>query len=320
MRVIRHPSPGSPLLTSARYTVAVGTLYVIGTPIGNLEDITFRAARVLAEVPLVAAEDTRVTRRLLNHLSANPRLVSCNEHNWERRLSTIIDALADGDVAYLTDAGSPAISDPGSGLAAAVAHSGFQVATIPGVSAITAALSVAGFPADRFRFLGFLPRKRSDRVERLTEAAILQDTIVLFEAPHRLRATLTDLRDALADPPIAVCRELTKLHEEVWRGAASAALDYFTEPRGEFTIVVGPLGEAAAGLSTGDAPALAVAAARQALAQRRDSGMRSREAVAEIVAATGLPRRTVYALWLETNPQLPINPLNPLSLDGRGLG
>ncbi len=275
----------------------MGALYVIGTPIGNLEDITFRAARILASVPLVAAEDTRVTRRLLARLEAKPRLISCHEHNWQRQLPRLLEALTNGDVALVTDAGSPAISDPGAGLVAAVADAGYQVVSVPGVSAVTAALGVAGFPADRFVFLGFLPRRRVERTKSLTEAARLHQALVLFEAPHRLRATLTDIADALGDPALAVCRELTKLHEEVWRGTASDALDYFTEPRGEFTIVIGPT--AVPTDNDTDAGDI-VETARQSLAERRAAGMRGRDAVADVVAATGLPRRVVYALWVET--------------------
>ena len=274
------------------------TLYVIGTPIGNLEDLTLRAARILAAVPLVAAEDTRVTRRLLAHLDAHPRLLSCHEHNWKRQLPRLLDALTEGDVALTTDAGSPAVSDPGAGLVAAVVAAGHAVVSIPGVSAVTAALSVAGFPANRFVFLGFLPRRRADRAKTLREAAGSEQTIVLFESPHRLRTTLADIAAALRDPPVAVCRELTKLHEEVWRGAASDALDYFTEPRGEFTVVIGPVK-----LDTADQPASEderLETARRSLIERRTAGKRGRDAVAEVVAATGLPRRTVYALWVET--------------------
>ena len=278
----------------------MGALYVIGTPIGNLEDITLRAARILASVTLVAAEDTRVTRRLLNHLEARPRLISCNEHNWPRRLTAIREALDVGNVALVTDAGAPGISDPGAGLVAAVADAGYQVTTIPGVSAVPAALSVSGFPADRFTFLGFLPRRRAERVAALAEAATLGQTLVIFEAPHRLKATLADIADALNDPPLAVCRELTKLHEEVWRGPASGALEHFTEPRGEFTIVVGPHNPHHAPDTSSSQPEITVAAAREALAQRRAAGMKGREAVAEVVAATGLSRRTVYTLWVET--------------------
>lgn len=276
----------------------MATLYVIGTPIGNLEDITLRASRILSAVPMVAAEDTRVTRRLLTHLGAHPRLLSCHEHNWKRQLPRLLEALAEGDAALVTDAGSPAVSDPGAGLVAAVAEAGYAVVSIPGVSAVTAALSVAGFPADRFAFLGFLPRRRSHRAEALLEAARSKQTIVLFEAPDRVRATLTDVADALSDPPIAVCRELTKLYEEVWRGTASAALDHFTEPRGEFTIVIGPVTIAEPERSATEDEL--VETARQALMELRAAGKRGRDAVAEVVASTGLPRRAVYALWVET--------------------
>ena len=276
----------------------MGTLYVIGTPIGNLEDLTLRAGRILSAVPLVAAEDTRVTRRLLAHLDAHPRLISCHEHNWKRQLPRLLDALAEGEVALVTDAGSPAVSDPGAGLVAAVAEAGHPVVSIPGVSAVTAALSVAGFSADRFVFLGFPPRRRPDRTARLIDAARPEQTIVLFEAPHRLRATLADIADALNDPPIAVCRELTKLHEEVWRGTALAALNHFTEPRGECTIVIGPVTLAERERSDSEDELLEMA--RQALMERRAAGKRGRDAVAEVVAFTGLPRRAVYALWVET--------------------
>lgn len=281
----------------------MGTLYVIGTPIGNLEDITLRASRILSSVPIVAAEDTRVTRRLLAHLDAHPRLLSCHEHNWKRQLPRLLEALAEGDVALVTDAGSPAVSDPGAGLIAAIAEAGYAVVSIPGVSAVTAALSVAGFSADRFVFLGFLPRRRSERTATLVEAARPEQTVVLFEAPHRLRATLADIADTLNDPPIAICRELTKLHEEVWRGAASVALDHFTEPRGEFTIVIGPVALAEPEQSvSGDE---LMETARKILAEHRAAGKRGHDAVAEVVASTGLPRRAVYALWVETGASAP---------------
>ena len=291
------PSP-HPDTAGQRYNLPVGTLYVIGTPIGNLEDLTLRASRILSSVPLVAAEDTRVTRRLLAHLDAHPRLLSCHEHNWKRQLPRLLEALAEGDVALATDAGSPAVSDPGAGLVAAIAEAGHSVVSVPGVSAVTAALSVAGFPADRFVFLGFLPRRRTDRAAALADAARSGQTLVLFEAPHRLRATLADIADVLHDPPVAVCRELTKLHEEVWRGLASDAHEHFTAPRGELTIVIGPvnLGESAENTSEEER----MDAARQTLKEHRAAGKRGRDAVAEVVASTGLPRRAVYALWVET--------------------
>lgn len=285
----------------------MGSLYVIGTPIGNLDDLTRRAARILSATPLIAAEDTRITRRLLAHLGVNPRLISCNEHNWRRRLPELLAALSDGDAALVTDAGAPAVSDPGAGIVAAVAAAGYPVVSVPGVSAVTAALSVAGFPADRFQFLGFLPRRRTERIAAISAAladgAAGGATLVIFESPHRLRATLSDIADILDDAPLAVCRELTKLHEEIWRGTASDARRHFTEPRGEFTIVIGakpaPSSDAMAMADSGVAPPIAVAAARQALQERRNAGMTGRDAVAEVAAGAGLPRRTVYRIWTE---------------------
>ena len=267
----------------------------MGTPIGNLEDITLRASRVLAEVALVAAEDTRVTRRLLAHLEVRVPLVSCNEHNWSARLSELLTALKSGDVALVTDAGMPSVSDPGSEVVRQVAEAGYSVEVIPGPSAVTTALAVSGLPADTFLFLGFLPRRRVERKKKLAAVARVADTLVIFEAPHRIRATLEDLLSVLGDRQMAVCRELTKLHEEVKRAPISEALDYFATPRGEFVLVVAAYegvahNEEAADLET----------VRQQLADLRSSGARARDAVAEVMAATALPRREVYRLWIET--------------------
>ena len=215
-----------------------GTLYVVGTPIGNLEDLSPRAARVLRTVALVAAEDTRVTRRLLNHLEARPRLVSFHEHNWRERLEPVLQALEEGDAALVSDAGMPGVSDPGRELVAAAAARGVRIESVPGPSAVTTALAVSGLPADAFQFLGFLPRRRRERQARLREAAASPLTLALFEAPHRLRATLEDITLIFGERPIAVCRELTKLHEEVFRGTAAAALEHFDAPRGEFALVI----------------------------------------------------------------------------------
>ena len=273
----------------------MGTFYVVGTPIGNLEDLTRRAARILAAVDLIAAEDTRVTRRLLNHLGLRTPLLSCHRHNWPARLPQLLQALAAGDAALVTDAGMPSVSDPGAEITASVAAAGFPVEVIPGPSAVTAALAAAGMPADSFLFLGFLPRRRRERQAALAQAAALPYTLVIFEAPHRLRPALADLQAILGDRPIAVCRELTKIHQEVWRGDIAGALDYFTAPRGEFVLVV-------AGNSDPPTPNMAAAdpaAARQQLAEKRQAGLRAREAVAAVTAATGLPRREVYQLWLE---------------------
>ena len=275
----------------------MGTLYVIGTPIGNLEDLTFRAARVLGDVVLVAAEDTRVTGRLLRHLNISVRTVSYNEHNQSRRLPLLLEALAAGDVALVTDAGTPGVSDPGSGLVSAAVDAGHRVEVVPGVSAVTAALSVSGMPADQFRFLGFLPRRSGDRRARLAPLTQSPDTLVLFEAPHRLQATLADLLDTLGDREVAVGRELTKLHEEVFRGPVSEAITHFAGPRGEFVIVV--RGASQQALDTGpDEETLAEASRR--LRELRAAGVGSRYAVAQVCTALGLPRNTAYRLWIES--------------------
>ena len=274
----------------------MGILYVVGTPIGNLEDLTRRAARVLGEVDLIAAEDTRVTRRLLNHLGLKARLTSCHQHNWPDKLPTILQALESGDVALVTDAGMPAVSDPGSELVSQVAAAGFRVEIVPGVSAVTSALAVAGIPADSFLFIGFLPRRRNERDRRLAEASRSPHTLVIFEAPHRLTATLNDLLQALGDREVAVCRELTKRYEEVFRGVLSQAKEKFPTPRGEFVLVVRGAGAADADEAREAGPE----AVLQELLALRQSGARAREAVAAVAASSGWPRRRVYQLWLTT--------------------
>jgi 16S rRNA (cytidine1402-2'-O)-methyltransferase len=274
----------------------MGTLYVVGTPIGNLEDLTLRAARVLGQVSLIAAEDTRVTRKLLSHLGLHVPLTSYHRHNWQSKLPELLAALESGDVALATDAGMPGISDPGSELVAGVAAAGLPVEVVPGVSAVTSALAVSGLPGDAFRFLGFLPRRGKDRRAQLAAAATSPATLVIFEAPHRVQDTLADLLAALGDRQVAVCRELTKFHEEVFRGTISQAIGHFQEPRGEFTLVVGGATQDSPG-AAGAGPDLG--AARQELARLRQSGARAREAVAQVAQATGLPRKTVYQLWLE---------------------
>ena len=273
-----------------------GTLYVVGTPIGNLEDLSPRAARVLREVALVAAEDTRVTRRLLNHLDAHPRLVSFHEHNWRDRLEPVLQALEEGDAALVSDAGMPGVSDPGRELVAAAAARGIRIESVPGPSAVTTALSVSGLPADAFQFLGFLPRRRRERQARLREAAISPLTLALFEAPHRLRATLEDISLIFGDRPIAVCRELTKLHEEVFRGTASAALEHFDAPRGEFALVI-------AGAAPEASPQDDTNSIRHFLRERRAAGVRARDAVAEAAGRFGVSKNRAYQLWLETRAE-----------------
>ena len=218
----------------------MGTLYLVATPIGNLEDLSPRAARTLGEVRLIAAEDTRVTRKLLTHFHLHTPLTSYFEHNKLTKLDAILAALAEGDVALVSDAGTPAINDPGYELVKAALQAGHTICPIPGPSAPLAALAASGLPTDAFLYLGYLPRRSIERRAFLPQIEALPYTLVFLESPHRLLAALKDLEQTLGNRQIAIARELTKLHEQIWRGSISAASEYFTqnEPRGEFTLVL----------------------------------------------------------------------------------
>ena len=278
----------------------MGTLYIVGTPIGNLEDLTPRAARILGEVSLVAAEDTRVSRRLLSHLGIRPRITSFHRHNWRGKLDQVLAELAQGDVALVTDAGMPGISDPGGELVSAAAQAGFKVEVVPGPSAVTSALALSGFPGDGFLFLGFLPRSKKERQGSLREASSSAVPLVLFEAPHRLRATLADLDTVLGDRPLAVCRELTKLHEEVFRGTAAQALEHFDSPRGEVVVVVQGRQTLASRQADPDAKdGDGDEAATNEDLRRRLSGLRQAG-----IAAKDAKNR-VYRIWLEVGCRRP---------------
>lgn len=267
-------------------------LYVVATPIGNLEDITLRALRVLSEVDLIAAEDTRVTRKLLTRHDIHTPVTSYHEHNRAKKLPSLLSALETGDMALVSDAGVPGISDPGAELVTAVAEAGHRVVPVPGPSAVTSALSVSGLPADRFVGLGFLPRRRADRLRLLKPLASEMRTVVAFETPHRLRSALEDIHATLGDRRIIVCRELTKLYEEVFRGTVSDALAHFEAPRGEFTLVI-------EGCSDSQ-PDDVAEDARESLAEMRRRGFGTREAVARVVEETRVSRRDAYRIWLET--------------------
>ena len=216
----------------------MGTLYLVATPIGNLEDLSARAIRILRQVALIAAEDTRVTRKLLTHFDIQTRLLSYFEHNKLARLDTIMAALAAGDVALVSDAGTPGLNDPGYELVRAALDAGHQVSPVPGPASPIAALIASGLATDAFLFLGYLPRKSSERKAGLAKVAALPYTLIFLEAPHRLVDALHDLADAIGDRQIAVARELTKVHEEIWRGTVREALQHFSAPRGEFVLVV----------------------------------------------------------------------------------
>ncbi len=275
----------------------MATLFVVATPIGNMEDITLRALRVLGEVSLIAAEDTRTARKLLTHHEIKaPRLVSYNDRNRRQRTPQILAALKEDDVALVSEAGTPAISDPGVHLVQAAAEAGHDVVSLPGPSSVVTALAASGLPLRSFRYLGFLPRQSGARRRLFAELQGSPDTIVAFEAPHRLQKSLSDLRSVLGDRRIVVCRELTKLYEEVFRGTAAEAIGHFEKPRGEFTLVIEGNDEAQ--------PKQQVAIDVDAeLSSLRDQGLRARDAVRTISERSGLPHRQVYDRWLALSKQ-----------------
>ncbi len=269
----------------------MSVLYLVPTPIGNLEDITLRALRVLREVSLIAAEDTRTTGRLLAHYEIKTPLISYHEHNELSRLDAILTALQSGDVALVSDAGTPGLSDPGYVLIRAAVENNVSVVPLPGASALLPALIASGLPTDSFIYLGFMPRKSSGRRTALAEVATLPHTLVFYEAPHRLLDMLTDLCEVFGVRPCAVARELTKLYEEIWRGTLQEAVTHFqsTPPRGELVIIVG-------GYQPPIESTWSEADVHQALSARLASG-ESRAAAARAVAQeSGWERRTIYNL------------------------
>ncbi|TET68324.1 MAG: 16S rRNA (cytidine(1402)-2'-O)-methyltransferase [Dehalococcoidia bacterium] len=266
------------------------SLYVVATPIGNLEDISRRALRILREVKLIAAEDTRKTKRLLTTYDIKTPLTSYYEYSKRTKLDYILGCLKDDDVALVSEAGMPGMSDPGYELIAAANQRGIPVVPIPGPSAVITALVISGLPTDRFLYLGFLPRKVNARRQVLKSVAQEYGTIVILESPHRLQTTLADLQLILGDRQIAVCRELTKIHEEVFRGTISQAIKHFTEPRGEFTLVI-------EGNREKNKPQLTEDVEKQ-LHYLYLSGATAKEAIAKVAAETGLSRKELYRAWL----------------------
>jgi 16S rRNA (cytidine1402-2'-O)-methyltransferase len=211
---------------------------IIATPIGNLEDISLRALRILMEVKLIAAEDTRKTRRLLNAYNIKTPLTSYHEHSKRAKLDYLLDYLEKEDLALVSEAGMPGLSDPGYDLIVTAIERGIPVVPIPGASAVITALVVSGLPTDQFLYVGFLPRRKGQRQRLLSSIADEPRTIVAFETPHRLREALRDIGETLGDRRLSVCRELTKVHEEIFRGRVSQAREHFIEPRGEFSLII----------------------------------------------------------------------------------
>ncbi len=277
-----------------------GTLYVVGTPIGNLEDMTFRAVRILKTVDLIAAEDTRHTGKLLQHFQITAPQLSYHDHNSTSRVPELLAQLSSGKaIALVTDAGMPGISDPGYELVKACVEAGILVVPIPGPSAVITALSAAGLPTEKFVFEGFLPTKNQARQERLEFLQAEARTIIFYESPHRLRQTLQDLAEVLGERQIVLARELTKLHEEFWRGRIGDAITHYTqrEPQGEYTLVVAgfPLVE----------PQLSEAELIAELQQIMAQGISRSQASRQLAKATSLPRRQLYQLALSI-PNLPL--------------
>jgi 16S rRNA (cytidine1402-2'-O)-methyltransferase len=268
-------------------------LYVIATPIGNLEDASPRALRLLAEVGLIAAEDTRVALVLLRHFGIETRLISFHENNKARRLPQLLEHLTQGDLALVCDAGTPAISDPGLELVAGARAAGHEIVAVPGPSAPIAALSVAGLRALPFSFVGFLPRGAGELRKLLAQYTTREETLVAFESPQRLRQSLALLAEVLPGRRVAVCRELSKLHEEVFVGSAAEALAHFTAPRGEIVLVV-------EGATVEKAPQPGIPdEARGEAASMLALGLTRVQATALLSQRWRLSRRQAYRLWLD---------------------
>ncbi|MDD6246881.1 MAG: 16S rRNA (cytidine(1402)-2'-O)-methyltransferase [Firmicutes bacterium] len=268
-----------------------GTLYLVPTPIGNLGDISPRAKKTLAEADFIAAEDTRVSLKLLNHLELKKPLVSYYEHNKNESGPRIVERLLAGEsCALVTDAGSPAISDPGEDLVALCAKAGVCVCAIPGPCAAVTALSVSGLPTGRFCFEGFLSTNKKSRREHLDSLKSERRTMIFYEAPHKLQNTLKDLTDAFGpERRISLCRELTKLHEQILRMTLGEALAYYTEndPRGEYVLILEGAAEASEeALTLEDAVSLAL--------ERIASGASKKDAVREVSRETGFPKNALY--------------------------
>jgi 16S rRNA (cytidine1402-2'-O)-methyltransferase len=279
----------------------MSTLHLVATPIGNLEDITARALRVLREVTLIAAEDTRHTGKLLKHFEIDTPLTSYFEHNKLSKLDIILAQLAEGDVALVSDAGTPALNDPGFELVRAALDAGHQVSPVPGPSAPVAALVASGLPTDRFIYLGYLGRKAAERRRQIADVTTLPYTLIFLETPHRLVAALADLQTELGDRLMAVARELTKLHEEIFRGKISEAAAHFeaSPPKGEITLVIA------------GAPLEAQQWDLERVRESLKAGLARGESVSslarEISAQSGWKRRAVYRLATEIDQETGAN-------------
>ncbi len=290
--------PATPARSGRRLEPSV--LYLCATPIGNLQDVTLRLLEVLKSVDLVACEDTRRTRLLLDRHRISARLMSFHEHNEEQRLAVLLPLLREGKhVAVVSDAGMPGVSDPGFTLVRACAEEGLAVTVVPGPSSVSAALALSGVPADRFGFVGFLARSKTKLLEQVATFDATGAAVVAFESPRRLKAALAIIGERWPARRLAVCRELTKLHEEVLRGTAAEVSAQLADPvRGEIVLVLEPM-RAAGGPGSGILSA-GVSVEREAVAKAlsvlRESGLGVKKAAAIVAELTGLPSRAVYAV------------------------
>lgn len=275
-------------------------IYLCATPIGNLEDITLRVLRILKEVDLVAAEDTRQAKKLLTHYDIRVPVISLHQHNEAQRTEEILAWAAEGkDVAVVSDAGMPGISDPGGRLTRAAAAAGADITVLPGANAALTGLVLSGLPCETFYFGGFLPRRSSERKKALEAVRSLQASLVYYEAPHRLLKTLTDMTAVLGDRQAAVARELTKWYEETLRGPLTGLLDHFgqTPPRGELVIVV-------EGGDLSEEPMAANTDIRRAVLDEMDAGASKKEAIKNVARRSGLSKNEVYQRVLDLPTQL----------------
>ncbi len=287
----------------------MGTLYLVATPIGNLEDITLRALRILKEATLIAAEDTRTAHNLLAHFQIATPVTSYFEHNKLKKLEAILDTLERGDVAVISEAGMPGLSDPGYELVRAAIERNIRVVPIPGPSALTTALVASGFPTDQFLYLGFLPRQPAARRRLLEALAHETRTLVAFEAPHRVLASLDDIARILVNRRICVAREITKLYEEFFRGAVNEVREHFAAsiPRGEFVFVIGGYAgrkhiNPQSGVERGALPQLkrwSNAQLRREVSRLIKSGISRTDAVKRVSRESGRNRREVYQLTVK---------------------
>ncbi|NLJ24863.1 MAG: 16S rRNA (cytidine(1402)-2'-O)-methyltransferase [Firmicutes bacterium] len=275
----------------------IGELFICATPIGNLEDITLRAIRILREVDLIAAEDTRRTRKLLTHFDIHTALMSYHQHNAVARIPELITRLKNGDdIAVVSDAGTPGISDPGLGLIKAAIEQGIPVVPVPGPSAVVTALVVAGFETDTFVFAGFVPRRGREKRQFIEKVAEEYRTTVLYETPHRLINTLKMCMTTMPDRPIAVCRELTKVHEEILRGTPHLLLEHFekTPPRGEFVLVISEVSEKRGGAKSEVGDESQDPPIEEAVMELLAKGYDKKTAIKMVAEDRGIPKREVY--------------------------